>query len=125
MRPMLLALRIRLPALAFGALLLAASAGCTDALTAADAKPFQACAVDQDCVGESLGCSGSSCGSDVAVARNRQVEFEQLRGCWPSTSDGTIVDCFSLSCVACVAGTCTVSSTCGALNDQPQSGGAE
>lgn len=55
-------------------------AGCTPALTADDARPFQACTVDADCGFDALSCDG--CGAQVAIANARRQDFEALRGCW-------------------------------------------
>ena len=79
---------------------------CTPPLTFEDARPFQACAVDEGCTIESLACDG--CGGSVTIANSQLANFEALRGCWQSPV-GSVANCKGVGfggATSCVAGQC-------------------
>jgi len=80
--------------------------GCTPDLTVQDARPFQVCSTDQDCIADSLTCD---CNTPIGIAVSEQVGFEQLRGCWPPESE---TSCNDLPCqqAVCDTGRCSVPS---------------
>src|SRR6185312_15292632 len=84
--------------------------GCTPDLTVQDARPFQECVTDQDCIAESLTCD---CSTPIGIAVTEQVAFEQLRGCWPPEAQASCD--FNIACGQrgfCDNGRCAITTGC-------------
>jgi hypothetical protein len=99
-------LRLPLAILLIGALPLVA---CTPALTAEDARPFQACAVDTDCTTDSLSCDG--CGGVAAIASTQQPRSASKAACWETPVDPFTSRCKGIGVggqPVCLAGRCSL-----------------